>query len=135
MISSSLLNHDKRQPHRFCWACLAYCLLLLAPAVSSSQQTDRPKLAFEPLPNLPDEIGVAGPIAGACSDVLIVAGGANFGKADDPDLWDMAKKYHRSAWLLHRELKDSETHFWWEQAEGFQLNETSIESLGESLYI
>ena len=71
------------------------------------------RLSFEAIPNLPDEIGVAGPIVGVINkslglgsknlrDSMIVAGGANFAKPDDPQLWDLPKKYHTKVWVLDR---------------------------------
>ena len=56
------------------------------------------RVQVTPLPSLPDEIGVAGPLVGVHQNVLIAAGGANFGPADAPDLWDLPKIYHDRVW-------------------------------------
>lgn len=75
-----------------------------APAVAGD---DDPRnaathLKWQPLPDLPDAVGVAGPFVGVHNDALIVAGGANFAAADAPDLWELAKKWHDDAWVLVR---------------------------------
>jgi len=47
-------------------------------------------LTWEQLPMLPDPIGFAGSFVGVSNDVLLVAGGANFGPSGTP--WNGAKK-------------------------------------------
>ena len=84
-----------------------WILALLAGAVSpvAGQELDRatrPRLEFNAIPDLPDPVGVAGPIVGNHNGVLIVAGGANFGLPDDPKLWDVPKAYHDSIRILER---------------------------------
>ncbi|MEM7454106.1 MAG: sodium:solute symporter [Planctomycetota bacterium] len=87
-------------------------ILALGPLVHA----DEPRLSFDALPDLPDEIGLAGPLVG-CHDVspgndvgdfIIVAGGANFASADDPDLWILPKQYHDCAYVLQRTGGDYE---------------------------
>jgi len=59
-------------------------------------------LTWEPLPDLPDEVGVAGPFVGVHNDALIVAGGANFPVDPGQDLWRASKVWHDQAWVLER---------------------------------
>ncbi len=64
------------------------------PVVSNAQarsDVDSSKrLDWQSLPDLPDELGVAGPFVGVHNDVLIVAGGANFPKP----VWENEKRWH-----------------------------------------
>ncbi len=62
------------------------------------QQTSR--LDFQPLPPIPDAIGVAGPLVGWHQNALLVAGGANFADPDTPDLWDVPKQYVDRIWIM-----------------------------------
>ena len=81
--------------------------------VSSASGINDSHLHFEQLPSLPNEIGVAGPFVGIHNDQLIVAGGANFAKPDNPQLWELPKKYLTQTWLLRRQLDgDSNTYDW-----------------------
>ena len=57
-------------------------------------------LNWTPLPELPSELGVAGPFVGVHDDELIVAGGANFPKP----VWDNGKVWHNDVYVLP--LKD-----------------------------
>lgn len=66
-----------------------------APAAATGQCFD-----WQPLPPLPDPIGVAGPFVGTHRGALIVAGGANFAAADAADLWDVPKKFQAAAYVL-----------------------------------
>ena len=59
-----------------------------------------PPFDWQPLPPLPDPIGVAGPFVGTHQGGLIVAGGANFATADAADLWSASKKFHAAAFVL-----------------------------------
>ncbi|MFT5302987.1 MAG: SSS family solute:Na+ symporter [Mariniblastus sp.] len=80
------------------------------------------RLQFEAIPDLPEAIGVAGPIVGVHNDVLIVAGGANFATSDAPDLWDVPKAYHDRTWVL--EKGKSQSGFQWRNdTESFRLKE------------
>jgi len=58
------------------------------------------RLAWSPLPPLPDPIGVAGPFVGSHAGAVIVAGGANFAPADSPDLWTLPKRWHATVHVL-----------------------------------
>ena len=53
-------------------------------------------LRWEPLPALPEALGVGGPLAGVHNDALIVAGGANF---PEP-VWENDKAWRNDAWVL-----------------------------------
>lgn len=57
------------------WLCIP---LLVLAADAAPAQTLRDSLAWEPLPPLPGDPGVAGPLVGVHNDALLVAGGANF---------------------------------------------------------
>lgn len=93
---------------------LAWCLVSCFPASARGWQ-DEPvaastRLVYQPLPEIPDLLGVAGPIVGFhdvdspshVQDFLIVAGGANFGQPNDPDLWELPKTFLDQAWVLER---------------------------------
>lgn len=58
------------------------------------------RLAWSPLPPLPDPIGVAGPFVGSHAGAVIVAGGANFAAADAADLWTLPKRWHATVHVL-----------------------------------
>ncbi|MEM1441339.1 MAG: sodium:solute symporter, partial [Verrucomicrobiota bacterium] len=53
-------------------------------------------LKWEPLPPIPDEVGLAGPFTGVHEDTLIVAGGANFA----PPVWESDKVWHNKIYAL-----------------------------------
>ena len=68
---------------------LKRCILLMALALTfqfsslaAEDGSAKQRLKFNPLPELPDAIGVAGPVVGVDQDRLIVAGGANFARPD-----------------------------------------------------
>jgi len=78
-------------------------LAAVVPCVAAALATaaeDRRWLDWQPLPALPDAIGVAGPFVGAHAGGLVVAGGANFAAVDAPDLWDLPKRYHAATFVL-----------------------------------
>ena len=54
-------------------------------------------LSWERLPDLPDQLGVAGPYVGLHDEALIVAGGANF---PQQPYWENPKVWHNEAWVL-----------------------------------
>lgn len=100
----------KRHPIRHN-QCLAMAMLVLScflliqylGAQAIAQESERSqRLTFDEMPDLPDELGVAGPIVGIVGDRMLVAGGANFAAADAPDLWEREKRYHNKAWVLSR---------------------------------
>jgi len=75
------------------------------------------RLDWQPLPQLPDPLGVAGPFVGTHAGVLIVAGGANFGAADAPDLFELPKRFSEAAFVLTRGDKTA-----WAWQGGFALD-------------
>ena len=71
---------------------LLFCFALfgLHGSIAAADQQpaeSRAMLQWSELPELPDQLGVAGPFAGVHNDALIVAGGANFPKP----VWDNEK--------------------------------------------
>ncbi len=96
------------------------CILFLVIAEfglfdAVAQESNKQRLSFESIPALPNALGVAGPIVGVIDDSLIVAGGANFAAEDDPELWNVSKKYHSKVWVLDRTEQNGETSFRWNQ--------------------
>jgi len=90
---------------------ILFLVLMALPFVgtkSFAQQAADPsnstidRLQYQRLDDLPNEIGVAGPIVGLHNQVLIVAGGANFAPTNDPQLWDVEKKYLDTCWILRK---------------------------------
>lgn len=59
-----------------------------------------PPLDWQPLPPLPDPIGVAGPFVGTHQGGLVVAGGANFATTAAADLWSAPKRFQAAAFVL-----------------------------------
>lgn len=81
------------------------------------------RLKFEAVPDFPNDIGVAGPIVGTIGDSLIVAGGANFAKPDEPRLWELPKRYQRQSWILNRSQHSGVTEYAWQAGSEFELSE------------
>lgn len=81
------------------YASLLACITMLActPSVAHADAS-HDWLEWRELPDLPDPLGVAGPIVGLSNDCLIVAGGANFPKP----VWDNEKQWHDNAYVLTR---------------------------------
>ena len=77
------------------WLCVVWLLL-------AGRQAAAIELASEPLPPLPDPVGVAGPFVGVHGGAVIVAGGANFA----PPVWEAEKTWHDAVWVL-RDTIDS----------------------------
>ena len=104
---------------------ITVCLLValsVHPLHGQSVDEEKERLTFEAVSDLPDPIGVAGPAVGVHNDVLIVAGGANFAKADDPKLWDVEKQYHDRVWILERaQTGEGEVFQWRVDTEEFRL--------------
>ena len=89
--------------------CFLLCAIVVASFCSGSNANEteaQERLLFERLESLPNEIGVAGPIVGIHNEKMIVAGGANFTTADDPNLWTAPKKYLDEIWMFHLFGKD-----------------------------
>lgn len=78
-------------------------IVLLASVSSFVCAGDR--LNFNRLPDLPNELGVAGPFVGVHNDALIVAGGANFPKP----IWESQK-----VWLddIHVLIRSGDNYRW-----------------------
>ena len=72
-------------------------------AADGAVKPTRAWLTWEPLPALPDPLGVAGPFVGTHGNALIVAGGANFTTADAADLWEVPKRWQADAFVLVRD--------------------------------
>lgn len=84
-------------------------LLLVLPATANRAAADeaetRNMLSWETLPDLPDELGVAGPFAGVHNGALIVGGGANFPRP----VWKNDKVWHDAIHVLTR---NGDTYEW-----------------------
>lgn len=65
---------------------------------SAPGQTASAAFDWQPLPDLPDALGVAGPFVGVHNDALIVAGGANF----PLPVWETDKVWHDAIHVLTR---------------------------------
>ncbi len=62
----------------------------------TSGASETSMLDWQALPDLPDELGVAGPFAGISNDALIVAGGANFPRP----VWETEKVWRDAIYVL-----------------------------------
>ena len=100
------------------------CLVVQLSSLAAEDGTTRQRLKFNPLPELPDAIGVAGPVVGIDQDRLIVAGGANFATPENPKLWELPKIYHDRVWVMEadRDLA-SPTYTWMPGDESLRLSE------------
>jgi hypothetical protein len=76
------------------------CLFAVIAGPAAAEAAPRQWLDWQPLPPLPDPIGVAGPFVGSHRGGLIVAGGANFAAAEAADLWEVPKQFHQVAFVL-----------------------------------
>lgn len=83
---------------------LMVCCMMVVIGPSFAAE-DSIHLDWQRLPDLPDELGVAGPFVGVHRDVLIVAGGANFARP----VWDSEKRWHDSIYVLR---KADDGHVW-----------------------
>lgn len=71
---------------------------------------------------------MAGPIVGVhlgqADECLIVAGGANFAAADDPQIWELPKKFLDRAWILQRSSEPKKPEYQWlDEANDFRLSQ------------
>ena len=71
----------------------AFLALLFLFSNLSAEESD---LTWTPLPDLPSELGLAGPYTGIVDNTLIVAGGANF----PLPVWDSDKVWHDAVFAL-----------------------------------
>jgi len=94
--------------------CMAWMTLILAAAPGDARaETDaqadtKALLKWDPLPDLPDPVGVAGPLVGVHNDALIVAGGANFPQP----VWESDKAWHDKIHVLVK-TDDSDAPYAW----------------------
>lgn len=113
---------DRLLQFAICFLACVFATASIADAQDAKPPTSR--LGFNSIPDLPDPVGVAGPIVGVHNGVMIVAGGANFGLPDDPKLWDVPKAYHDRAWILERKGNgDDEKFSWRSDTAGFRLSQ------------
>ena len=91
--------------------CVA-CLLAMSIAPAEDAHASRPWLDWQPLPALPDPIGVAGPFVGTHRGGLVVAGGANFAAADAADLWEVPKRFQAAVFVLVRQGDGAAPNTW-----------------------
>ena len=75
---------------------LAFCFL--SGTLAWSQDQSQIVLSWESLFELPDPLGVAGPVVGVHNESLIVAGGANFPKP----VWEASKVWHKKIYVLRQ---------------------------------
>lgn len=86
---------------------VALLAMWLCPAVSRAQteKAARPAiLDWSSVADLPDALGVAGPVAGVHNDRLLVAGGANFARP----VWDNDKQWKSAVYLLDLQKENAE---------------------------
>ena len=96
-----------------CIGLAVFGLMLQVSSLPAQDGANRQPLEFNALPDLPDAIGVAGPIVGVDQDRLIVAGGANFASPENPRLWELPKIYHDRVWVMEVDRGgDSPTYSW-----------------------
>lgn len=85
-------------------ASTSVCLITLVLSTCCVAQS-LTNLDWNPLPPIPDELGLAGPIVGIHDDILIVGGGANFSKP----VWDNDKEWRSTLYALDLRQAD---HAW-----------------------
>ncbi len=73
-------------------------LIVLASVATALADAPDDRLKWEPLPALPNALGLGGPLVGVHNDALIAGGGANF---PEP-VWDNDKVWRDAAWVLTR---------------------------------
>lgn len=86
--------------HTFALRILILAILVGTPAVALTQETIQNSYAasldWERLPDLPDQLGLAGPFVGVHNEALLVAGGANFPQP----VWENSKVWHDHIYVL-----------------------------------
>jgi solute:Na+ symporter, SSS family len=81
------------------WLILSLILLIGSAAVGAEAPSPAmTSLDWQSLPDLPNELGVAGPFVGVHNDALLVAGGANF----PTPVWETDKTWSRQIHVLTR---------------------------------
>ena len=96
------------------WLCVLSVCCSYGPTLCFGQQR---WLEWNQLPELPNDLGVAGPLVGVHNDALIVAGGANFARP----VWDNEKQWSDDIWVLTAEADEAETAQGAENGSGQQL--------------
>lgn len=89
--------------HRNCSALFWLLLTALVPVSLCQAETT---LDWKQLPDLPNELGVAGPFVGVSNDALIVAGGANFPRP----VWESNKQWVDTIHVLTKNGDDFQWH-------------------------
>jgi solute:Na+ symporter, SSS family len=84
-----------------CGMTVAFCLLFGCGGRGLAAE-DAIRLDWQRLPDLPDELGVAGPFVGVHNGALLVAGGANFARP----VWESDKRWHDAIHVLTRSGDD-----------------------------
>ena len=79
--------------------CRLTVLLVLTSVTFGGAEEQNGRLHWESLPDLPDALGLGGPLVGVHNDALIVGGGANF---PEP-VWENDKVWRDAAWVLTRD--------------------------------
>lgn len=79
-------------------ACSLSCSHAWAADAEGNERNSQITLDWTSLPNLPDKLGVAGPLVGVHNGALIVSGGANFPKP----VWENNKVWHDQIYVLTR---------------------------------
>ena len=75
------------------------CTLLPIQSLAGAENQEAPDadwLAWNQLPDLPEDLGVSGPFVGVQNDALIVAGGTNFPQPT----WETSKQWHGEIYVL-----------------------------------
>ena len=80
-------------------------LVVISTRIAPGFADEPQMLTWQELPELPDDLGVAGPFAGVHNDALIVAGGANFPRP----VWDNDKVWRDRIFVLTR---DGDSYTW-----------------------
>ncbi len=80
--------------------------LVSGQAIEREEVLESSMLDWQSLPDLPDELGVAGPFVGVHNDALIIAGGANFPRP----VWDNGKVWQDRIYVLTKAGTEYEWH-------------------------
>lgn len=92
-------NHmKKRQVDGFVYRLSILLLVFIAAAKLHAEDSKIADLVWSELPNIPNEVGVAGPFVGTHGDSLLVAGGANF----PLPVWETNKEWLDDVFALRR---------------------------------
>jgi solute:Na+ symporter, SSS family len=97
---------ELRRPLLRCLGAILMTAFVLAGTTGRATAADDSiALDWQRLPDLPDELGVAGPFVGVHNGALIVAGGANFARP----IWESDKRWHDT---IHVLIKSSDGSTW-----------------------